>query len=167
MFYEHFYGYVMYYSLMYCTQTSDAKEITNDVFFKFLSKIDRFDEQKPVKPWLKTLTINTSIDYYRKRKKRSTISFEQDYSVNSYEQNLGEISLGVEDILLALKRLPLKYKLVFNLFAIEGYGHKEIAEQLGISIGASKSNYHRARKKIIQEFESLNTIKDERRRVVK
>ncbi len=164
--YKRYFGYVMHFTLSYTKNKSDAHELANTVFFKFFSKINRFDETKPLKPWLKRLTVNTCIDFIRSQKRRRMISEDMnEYTqIAAHIENGGEMALEKNDIISALNSIPNQYKNVFTLYAIGGFSHKEIAEQLGISIGASKSNYHRARKKLqaqLTELYSYCTIENQ------
>lgn len=128
----------------------EAEEILNDAFFKAFSRLDQYDEHYDFKQWFRVILINTSIDYFRKYKKLAIYPSGELISAE-VEQNTGWENLLYEDILKHIQSLPPSYRLVFNLFAIEGYKHHEIAEKLSISVGSSKSNYAKARK-LLQSY---------------
>lgn len=147
--YELFFSYGMSIALRYSSNRSEAEEILNESFHKVFLHIDRYQETYGFKKWFSTILIHTSIDYYRKYKKLDV--FATDIIVDpSYDHNQGWDKLLYEDILKYIQMLPPSYRIVFNLFAIDGYKHTEIAQQLNISVGSSKSNYAKARKRLQQ-----------------
>ncbi len=145
--YRLFFSYGMSISLRYSNSKVEAEEILNDAFFKAFSKIDQFDEDYDFKKWFRTIIINTSIDYFRKHKKLK-LQFSDEIISDETADNFGWDKLLYEDILKKIQLLPPSYRVVFNLFVIEGYKHHEIAEQLNISVGTSKSNLARAKQKM-------------------
>ncbi len=145
--YQLYFSYGMSIALRYSNAKTEAEEILNESFFKVYSKIDQYDEQFDFKKWFRSILINTSIDYYRKFKKLKIQITDDELAISSSsEQNLGWENLLFEDVLKEIQLLPPSYRLVFNLYAIDGYKHQDIAEQLNISVGTSRSNYARARK---------------------
>lgn len=156
--YQLYFSYAMSVALRYSSERTEAEEIINESFFKVFSKIDQYDDQYQFKSWFRTILVNTSIDYHRKYKKLKTYSSEEVMSVET-DNNEGFDNLLYEDILKGIKLLSPTYRLVFNLYAIEGYKHHEIAEQLNISVGTSRSNYARARRFLQKQFENSNGSK--------
>jgi len=148
--YEQHYNYVMYVAFMYANSKLEAREILNDAFFKVFKNIDKYDESKPFKPWLRRITINTALNQYRKKKRRGKI-VELDHGNATVVANQVEHKLSYEELIKVLNLLPPQYKMVFTLYNIEGYSHQEIADQLKIKVGTSKSNLFRA-KKILQDY---------------
>ncbi len=147
--YEHFYSYGMSICLRYSKNREEAQEVLNDAFLKVFTKIDQYDPDYPFKPWLRQVLIYASIDYYRKYQKLNNekeIVEERDTPTTS--QNEGIENLEYEDLLEVLQLVPPSYRLVFNLFAVDGLSHQEIADKLGISVGTSKSNLAKARMKL-------------------
>ncbi|MEL6924758.1 MAG: RNA polymerase sigma factor, partial [Bacteroidota bacterium] len=142
--YELYFSYAMSIALRYTSNRTEAEEVLNDGFYKVFAKIDQYDPNYEFKKWLRSILVNSSIDYFRKYKKYKTEIPGELPSVGS-EKNVAWENLLYEDILKHIKLLPPSYRVVFNLYAIDGYKHHEIAEQLNISIGTSKSNYSRAR----------------------
>jgi RNA polymerase sigma factor (sigma-70 family) len=147
--YDKFYGYALSIALPYCNIDAEAREIVNDAMMKAFTGIGKYDSSFPFTSWLRTIVIRTAINHYHKHLNEivlmdlmegADISTEDDYFSN----------LAAENIVALLQKLPPAYRLTINLFALEGYSHPEIAEMLGISIGASKSNLSKARAKLKQ-----------------
>lgn len=146
--YEHFYGYGMSIALRYAKNFPEAEEVFNDAFLRIFKNIDKYDPQYPFKTWLRRVVINTAIDYYRKSKRfRDLFSAEPLPDIET--EAAIPLEIGPEDDLLPiLQQLPPAYRMVFNLYVMEEYKHHEIAEQLNISVGTSKSNLARAKVKL-------------------
>lgn len=145
--YKEFYAYAMGICLRYSRTREEALEIVNDGFMKIFKKLDRYSQGLSFKGWLRKVMINSAIDYYRRNEKHY---HSLDISYGKYETSAATIldKLSEQDIIEAVQRLPPSYRMVFNLFVIEGYHHEEIANQLGISVGTSKSNLAIARNKL-------------------
>ena len=151
--FKSFYGYVMSISLRYTSDYQEAEELTNDVFMKVYNNIHQYDSARSFKNWLSKIAVNTSLDLLRSKK--NAISFTEILTDHNAIKSEDEIEIREDqEILPILQSLPPRYKIVFNLYVFEEYSHNEIAELLGISIGTSKSNYHRAKKIIIEKLRS-------------
>lgn len=146
--YEHFYGYALSICLRYAQQRVEAVEILNDAFLKVFSKIDLYDPNMAFKPWLRRILIYTAIDHHRARHLRP---IHLDLSAAT-ELLADEMPMPVlspeEDALPYIQELPSSYRMVFNLYVMEEYDHREIAEMLGISEATSRSNLTRAKEKL-------------------
>ena len=154
--YQQYYGYAMGVSLRYSNSRNEAIEIVNQGFFKVLTQLNKYDRKLSFKGWLRRIMINTAIDYYRRNARHQhfvDVSYAKDESINF--DALDQIT--EKEILAAIQELPPSYKIVFNLFVIEGYKHEEIAEQLGISVGTSKSNLAVARNKLQKILKVIDT----------
>lgn len=153
--YKHFYSFAMGICLRYANDRLDAAGILNDAFFKAFSNISKYDVGKDFKPWLGRIIANTAIDYYR-----SNLKFADHLDVAEQDQivQVGTVydKIAYDDLLVLVQRLTPAYRTVFNLFAIDGYSHEEIAETLGISVGTSKSNLFKARQKLQEMLKSIN-----------
>lgn len=148
--YQEFYGYGMSVCLRYADSRDEAAEILNDGFMKLFDHIRQFDLKKPLKPWLRAILVNTSINHYRQKQRAILVEeMEQAHQESEAESIISGISY--QEIIAMLHKLPPAYRVVFNLYVIEGYKHEEIAKMLNISIGTSKSNLFKAK-------ESLRTI---------
>jgi RNA polymerase sigma factor (sigma-70 family) len=152
--YSSFYGYAMSICHRYTSHEEDATEILNDGFLKVFVEIYRFkpaytDTINSFKGWIRKIMIYTAIDHFRKNvKHRMTTELNETYMhlPDGDEDALSKISH--EEIINAIKFLTPGYRTVLNLFIIEGFSHDEIAKELGISIGTSKSNLAKARKQL-------------------
>lgn len=147
MLYKHYYSYAMSVCLRYSRSRDEALEILNDSFMKVFDKIELYQEKLSFKAWFRRIIINTSIDYYRKNLKyQKHTEVEQ---AEGHQQSHTVIDqLSADDILALLGELPDQYRMVFNLYEIEGYAHKEIAEMLNIPEGTSRTVLTRAKKKL-------------------
>ncbi len=146
--YQLFYSYGMSICLRYAANKSEAQEILNDGFFKVFTKIGQYDQQKPFKHWFRVILIHASIDYHRKYHKLEPFVELGPTDSPDPVLNQGWDHLLFDDVMDCIQQLSPQYRLVFNLFAIDELTHKEIAERLDISIGTSKSNFSKARKKL-------------------
>ena len=145
--YRHYYSYGMSICLRYSRKREAALEMLNDGFLKVFLKIDQYDDKYPFKPWLRKILVNASIDYYRKYDQNVSETQEIAYAhPTTYNEALDQLEFN--DLLKLMQSLPNGYRMVFNLYVVEGLQHAEIAKQLGISIGTSKSNLAKARQKL-------------------
>ncbi|MGK6349976.1 RNA polymerase sigma factor [Parapedobacter sp. DT-150] len=145
--FKHFYSYAMGICRRYAQTSDEASDILSESFLKVFSHIEKYDASKPFKSWVGKIATNTAIDYYR-----ANLKFGQQEDVEDHEQISNEASvygkLAYDDLLLLVRSLSPAYQAVFNLYAIDGYNHHEIAELLGITVNTSKSNLHKARKRL-------------------
>jgi RNA polymerase sigma-70 factor (ECF subfamily) len=147
--YRQFYSYSMSICMRYARSEEDAVEIMNDGFLNVFNYIHNFNLEKAFKPWLRKIMINSAIDHFKRNNKDyNVVALESEYEMpQHFEQN---DSVSYEDLIGMIRKLPPAYGTVFNLHAIEGYKHEEIADILGISAGTSKSNYSKARSRLQQ-----------------
>ena len=153
--FKKFYSYGLTVCMHYCTNRLEAEDVLIEGFFKVFNAMEKFDFTKPFKPWLRRILINAAIDHHRKYNKLKTTEDALRIEDISYEYS-GLEKVHYDDLLMILQELPTQYRLVFNLYEIEGYKHEEIAHQLGITISTSKSNLSRAKQKMrimIEKFE--------------
>ena len=145
--YRLFYPYGMSIAIRYVNTEAEAVSIVNDAFLKVFKNIKRYDTQLEFKPWFRKILVNTAINFMKKEKKyKEVLDLETIPAMATQEDILSK--LNYKDLLKILKSLSLAYRTVFNLYAIEGYKHEEIANMLGISVSTSKSNLTRARVKL-------------------
>ena len=146
--YDYYFGYGMKIALPYSKSREEALEIVNDGFLKVFNNLDKFDTEYPFMPWFKRIIVNTAIDYYRKNHDtRLTIDISSIEEFATEEIELPEI-FPQDNILPIVQDLPPQYRMVFNLYVMEGYKHSEIATMLDINVSTSKSNLARAKKKL-------------------
>ena len=133
--------------LRYSRNRDEAIEILNEGFLKVFLKLGKYTPGLSFKGWLRKVMINSAIDYFRRNERHY---HSLDISHAQYASSSGDIldAIYEKEIIAAIQRLPASYRIVFNLHVIEGYKHEEIAHQLNISIGTSKSNLAMARNKL-------------------
>ncbi len=129
--------------LKYSNDYSSAEDTLQDAFITIFEKIEQYKNKGSFEGWIKRVTINTALQRYRKQKVFEIVNEEQIEEEVEVEIDNQEISLDY--LLSIIQQLPDRYRLVFNLYILDGYSHKEIAEMLDISVGTSKSNLARAR----------------------
>lgn len=145
LFSDEMYGVCLYYSKDY----TEAEDTLHEGFMKVFQKISQFQGKGSLAGWIKRIMINTALEKYRKQTQLYAIGDEINSELDIEPERITD-NLAVQDLLNLVRELSPKYKMVFNLYAIDGYSHKEISEMLGISEGTSKSNLARARN-ILQE----------------
>lgn len=144
-------------SLKYCTTKEEAKDNLQDTFLDIFLNIKKYKHKGSFEGWMKRIAINKAIDRYKKNTKTNPID---NFNVESEEiliDNIDEVPLNV--ILSFVQNLPNQYRLVFNLYELDNYSHKEIAKLLSISTGTSKSNLFRAKKILkdnIEQYQRRN-----------
>ena len=138
----------------YYFNEDEVKSAQNMGFLKIVTNLEKWQEHIPFEAWAKRIMINTIIDDFRKNKKAKDVMTYQDHTdaqnINSggIDFNQADLLFDAEDLELMISKLPKMCQKVFNLFAIDGYSHKEIAEMLSISIGTSKFHLSTARNKL-------------------
>ena len=155
MLFEKFASKMLGVCMRYAKNREQAEDVLQDGFVKVFTKLDHFKGGGSLEGWIRRIMVNTSLDQIRKNSKfQDNVPMDQmDYKIelNSFiEEGLME-----EELLKLINSMPIGYKTVFNMFAIEGYSHKEIAEQLEISENTSKSQYSRARAYLQTKLEQL------------
>lgn len=150
--YEHFRGYALNIVYRYIFRYDQAIDVVNDGFVKLFKNFPKFelcntgDNQYMLMAWLKKIMINTSIDALRKNKmKMETGPIPEDiWDLTDKTYNADQL-LGFKELVILIKKLPPDYRIVFNLYVVDGYTHSEVAALLKISEGTSKSTLSRAR----------------------
>ena len=138
--YNQCFSILMSISYRYKNNKEDAVSIANNSFLKILTKIGSYNKTSPFEAWIRRIAINTAIDEYRKDKRNKEIidyidnyASNDDFSINEYD-----LKLNAEELNGMILKLPKATNHVFNLFAIDGYSHKEISKMLNISVNTSK-----------------------------
>ena len=151
---ELFFGYSKSICLRYTSNKQEVEEIINDGFLKVFTNLAKYDSTQPFKAWLRTIMVNTAIDYYRSNKKYQLQISIDDVTLTDFDDDIIS-QLSVEEMMGLVRKLSPTYRMVFMLYVVEGYKHREIAERLGIQEGTSKSNLQDARHKL-QEMIRIN-----------
>jgi len=143
--YEKYYSTMYPVCLRYAVDDNEALDILHEGFIKVFRHISKYTVGTSLAAWIRR--INTSIDYYRKKSRRRTEDIDNARGASTSDP--GVVSqMSAQEIIACLQELSPAYRAVFNLYVIEGYAHKEIAEQLGITESTSRSNLVKARTKL-------------------
>ncbi len=145
--YEDNYSKMMGVCLRYANNQEDALDILHEGFIKVFKHISKYQPGTSLQAWIRRIMVNTAIDFYRKAIRRRTEDIDQAFQLSSSDPDA--ISQCTEqEILKAVQTLSPAYRTVFNLYVIEGYSHREVAEQLDITESTSRSNLVKARSKL-------------------
>ena len=160
--YERYAGKLFVVCKRYIKDADEAEDVLQDSFVKIFRHIDTFRFECPLEAWLKRIVINTALKYLRKQKPWEITSTDVQ-EVGSVLPQADESlpALNYQYLLQLIQELPTGCRMVFNLYAIEGYNHPEIARMLDIAEGTSKSQYARARSLLQQKIQADNRFADE------
>ncbi len=136
--------------MRYASCHAEAQDMLQDGLIKVYEKINSFGFQGSLEGWIKRIVINTSLDHLRRNKNlQNQVEIETQEETLHYHSEVIE-SFSAKDLMAIIQKLPTGYRTVFNLFAIEGYNHREIAEMLSITESTSKSQFSRAKSHLQQ-----------------
>jgi RNA polymerase sigma-70 factor (ECF subfamily) len=157
-FYDKYAARMLAVCVRYLTDQMEAEDVMIEGFMKVFERIDQFKGEGSFEGWVRRLITNEALMRLRTRRH---IEVDIEATEVQYQVNFdwADSVLGVDDLLVFIGKLPTGYRTIFNLYAIEGYSHAEIAEQLGITESTSKSQLHRARsllQQMLKGAESLN-----------
>jgi RNA polymerase sigma factor (sigma-70 family) len=138
--------------MRYARDRDEAADILQEGFIRVFRKIDTFKEEGSLEGWIRRVITNVAIRSYQ-RNARLHVAVDLEEAEREVSVNTPDADHSAEELLAMIQRLPDGYRVVFNLFAIEGYSHEEIAEQLEISVGTSKSQLSRARQSLQRMLE--------------
>lgn len=130
---------------------ADAEDILQTSFIDVFTKLNSYKFESTPGAWIKRIVINNCINHLRKKKLETK---EFDNNVEIEDQEISDAEVNVEIIHKAIEMLPDGYRIIFSLYAVEGYDHSEIAEIMNISESTSKSQYSRARMKLKEIIKS-------------
>ena len=153
--FEKYYGKMMGVCLRYARDEDEAQDMVQNGFIKVFNKLEVYNYTGSFEGWVRRIMVNTAIDLIRKNK-NNTYALEEETIIPASTEEDGivleeeqiELNIKAKKAVEAIGQLSAGYKMVFNLYVIEGYTHKEIAEYLGISEGTSKSNLAKAKQKL-------------------
>ena len=128
--------------LKYSRNRMEAEDNLQDAFLTIFNKINQFKNKGSFEGWMKRITVNTVLQRYRNEKVFELINED---AIEDTKIEIEEDEISIDYLLEIIQELPDRYRLVFNLYVLDGYSHKEIAHMLDINIGTSKSNLARAR----------------------
>ncbi|WP_298237144.1 RNA polymerase sigma factor [uncultured Algibacter sp.] len=145
--------------LKYSKNYAQAEDNLQDAFLTIFDKIEQYKNKGSFEGWLKRITINTALQRYRKEK---VFEIVKENEITDVEVEIDDDTVSLDFLLKIVQELPDRYRLVFNLYVLDGFSHKDIAKLLEISVGTSKSNLARARqslKKSIEKYKITRSIK--------
>jgi RNA polymerase sigma factor (sigma-70 family) len=158
--YDKYSRFLLGICLRYATDKAEAEDILQDSFLKIFFNIEDFSGTGSFTGWLRKVAVNTAITHYHKNLKyRYNVDIEEYVSVETGVTSFEEDYYTSDELFKIINELPQGYRMVFNLYAVEGYKHKEIAEKLGIDTNTSKSQYSRAKAVIREKLEMLGRMK--------
>lgn len=139
--------------LRYCKDRTEAEDCLQEGFIKVFNNIGKFKFNGSFEGWVRRIIVNTVIEVYRKKRPEVLVD-EFPILTDENEVNAFDVGLSQDELMEMIQQLPPRYKIVFNLYVLDGFSHAEIAETIGISIGTSKSNLARARKWLKENIQS-------------
>lgn len=160
--YQTFYGKMLAVCMRYASHKEEAQDFLHDGYLKVFAKLESFKNEGSLEGWIRRIIVNNTIDVVRKKRETVFLYEEESHLINLSdnieEDNELELqkyqSIKADVIMNLVQKLTPGYRTVFNLYVIENYPHKEIAEMLNISIGSSKSNLAKAKLKLRDLFKN-------------
>ena len=148
--------------LKYCKNQAEAEDNLHDTFVEVFLHIKKYKAKGSFEGWMKRIAINKAIDRYRNKKEINVVFY--DSQLKWEDTNLDEYQdLPLKVILEAIQSLPNQYRIVFSLYYLDDFSHKEISKQLEISVNTSKSNLHRAKAALKSFLQKKHELKNSRR----
>ncbi|QNJ97438.1 RNA polymerase sigma factor [Constantimarinum furrinae] len=151
--YKRYSGTLFSICLKYSPNYVEAEDNLQDSFLTIFKRIEQYEGKGSFEGWIKRITVNTALQKYRKKR---------DFEINNEEQiedaneEVEAENVPLDFLLKIVQELPARYRLIFNMYVLDGYTHKEIGELLGISDGTSKSNLARGRAILKAKIEAYN-----------
>jgi RNA polymerase sigma factor (sigma-70 family) len=153
-------GFLLGVCLRYASDKMEAEDMLQEAFLKIFFNISEYSGTGSFKGWLRKVTVNTAITYYHKNLRHKHYTDIDDYvAAEAGSGGFEEDFYNAEDLYRVLNELSPGYRMVFNLYTVEGYKHHEIAEMLGIDVNTSKSQYSRAKAVLRKKLEELAKLK--------
>ncbi len=157
-FYRYFAPRMMGVCLRYARSKSQAEDLLQEAFVKIFERLPQYKHSGSVHGWVHRLVVTTAIDHYRSQVRlRHEVELEEASEISADNCDMLDM-FSTQEILALINKLPDGYRLVLNLFAIEGFSHKEISEQLGIEEKTSSSQLHKARKMLLKLMRSQELL---------
>ena len=147
-------GYIYTICRRYMRDESVAKDCMQESLIQIIRKMDMYEERGKLKSWISTVTVKKCLDIIRKEKRH--ISADLDFVAEPYRDETTSLKLEHADVMTFMQTLPDNYRIAINMFLVEGYSHKEIGKRLGVTESSSRSLVSRARKMIVESFQSEN-----------
>jgi RNA polymerase sigma factor (sigma-70 family) len=159
MLYRKYSGLTYGICLRFARNDFDARDIMQEGWVKIFRHIASYSQDNSFEGWIRRIMINTAITLYRKNLKHAYQEDITDVAYTKYDRDqFDDLDYTQEEMMAAIKELPAGYGMVFNMYVIDGYKHKEIADMLGIDINTSKSQLSRAKKYLQRELSKLSEV---------
>jgi RNA polymerase sigma-70 factor (ECF subfamily) len=153
--FERFAPKMMSVCMRYCRNEDDAKDVLQDGFVKIFTKIKSFKGESRVETWMARIMVHTSLNFIQRvRKANLFVEFNPEMEVKDEGYEADQEQPEVKEVMKAVNELPEIYRIVINMYAVDGMGHKEIANILGITEGSSKSRLSRGRQLLKKQFDN-------------
>lgn len=160
--YERFKGRLMGLCRRYARSRMEAEDMFQEGFTRIFQQLHTLEQPDKLLPWMKRVMVNTAINMYHKNQKQQVeTDYEQAWEHSSQDHVDVLARVATEELLALVEELPDGYRLVFNLYVIDGYSHPEIGEMLNISEGTSKSQFSRAKVVLQRKLKQLGIVKYE------
>lgn len=150
--YHLFAGKLFALCLKYSKTHQEAEDNLQEAFITIFKKMDQYKFKGSFEGWMKRIVINTALQTYRKR---NVLNLVEENFPEEVEVEINEDNIKLDYLLKIIRELPERYRMVFNLYVLDGYSHKDISSMLGIAEGTSKSNLSRARMILKEKVESI------------
>lgn len=138
--------------LKYSPNAVEAQDNLQDAFITIFQKIGQYQHKGSFEGWIKRIAVNTVLQKYRKERVFEIVNEE---AIEDAEVEIDETDITLDYLLKLIQELPNRYRMVFNLYVLDGYSHQETADMLEISVGTSKSNLARAKMILKSKIEAL------------
>lgn len=162
--YKQFYGKMFAVCCRYVKNQDEAKDLLQEGFIKVFEKLSNYNNKGSFEGWVRRIMVNNAIDHFRKSKNIFT-SIDEKIQIKDENDNMAEeddslfSKFKANDLIAAIQKLSPAYQTVFNLYVVEGYSHQDIADELNISVGTSKSNLAKAKMNLRKELlGKINTV---------
>jgi len=152
--------YKLYYRAMFNTSlrivnsAADAEDVMQDSFLDAFQKVDQYSEEGSFGGWLKRIVINNSLDFLNKKKSQIQLNDNLEVVEDTKDIDIDD-EIKIQDLKKALEKIKDEYRIIISLYLFEGYDHEEISDILSISYNLSRTRYSRAKKKLLQEIQSI------------
>lgn len=140
----------------YTKSVHDAEEVMQEGFIKVFRHLSKYSKKGELGAWIRRIMINTALDYLKKNQKYNHSFLYEDMPLHVVSDDDPEVLLNNKELASLIRQLPTGYQTIFNLYAVEGFTHVEIAGMLGISDSTSRSQYARARALLISWLKSIS-----------
>lgn len=144
--------------MRYCQSREEAEDVMQDAFVKVFRKIRTLQNSEALEPWIRRIMVNTSLNAIRSNLKHHFHSDIDELHEQVPDERYDEDVFRTADLLQLIRELPSGYRIVFNMYEVEGFAHKEIADMLGVSVNTSKSQLLKARRLLQKKLSTMDNI---------